>query len=275
MARYTEEVGQSVRSADGRVLGRLEDLTISLEQTHPLVSRLIIVRGRSNEATAIEWVDVGAFDHHEVTLTPAAAEPRFEGKAVDLPLAAHELLLGRDVLDTQVVDVRGRRMARVGDVIFGEQDDGRPVAAAVDVGFGAVCRRLGLRRLASRFAEVVVDWRDLHLTSARGHRVQLDTAQAAVHRLSGKELSALLSRLSTTAAVGVLAALPSERAAAAIEVTGHETAGRLVAAMPAVDASRLLEGLPADHASRLREARHAPRPRRRFLRHRRRRDTAP
>ncbi len=275
MARYTEEVGQPVRSADGRVLGQLEDLTVSLEEAHPLVSRLIIVRRRPTESAAVAWADVGAFDHHEVTLIPDAAEPHFAGKAAELPLAAEELLLGRDVLDTQVVDVRGHRIARVGDVMFGERADGRPVVAAVDVGFAAVCRRLGLRRLSGRFADVNVDWRDLHLTSARGHRVQLDTAQAAVHRLSGEELAVLLSRLSTAAAVGVLAAVPPERAASAIEVSSHETASRVVAAMAPDDASQLLDVLPADRAERLREERGAPRPRRRFLRHRRKRGTTP
>ena len=275
MARYTEAVGQPVRSADGRLIGRLEDLAVSLDEAHPLVSRLIINRTRPTASAAIDWTDVDTFDQHEVTLTVGAAEPHFEGSAAELPLAARELLLGRDVLDTQVVDVRGRRMARVGDVVFGERVDSRPVVAAVEVGFGAVCRRLGLRRLSTRFATAIVDWRDLHLTSARGHRVQLDTAQAAVHRLSGEELAALLSRLSTAAAVGVLAVVPPERAARAIEVSGHETADRVVAAMPADDASQLLEVLPAERAARFRRARHATQPRRRFLRHRRKRGRTP
>jgi len=60
--------------------------------------------------------------------------------------------------------------------------------AAVDVGAGSLLRRLGLRRLGDRIKPFIVDWTELHLTSHRGHTVQLATAPTAIHRLDASEL---------------------------------------------------------------------------------------
>lgn len=114
----------------------------------------------------------------------------------ELPLGEGELLLGRDVLDTQVVDIAGLRLARVGDILLTRLPDDRLEVGAVDVGFGSICRRLGLSWPAEHMNEEPLGWGSIHLTSARGHQVQLVTSKAAMHRLDGQELAALLSRLS-------------------------------------------------------------------------------
>jgi sporulation protein YlmC with PRC-barrel domain len=87
---------------------------------------------------------------------------------------ADELLLAADVLDRQIVDLRGRRITRVGDVELAE--DGRRLRiAAVEIGPEAILRRLGLRRLARRFRPRLLPWDQLRLLSGRGYRLQLET----------------------------------------------------------------------------------------------------
>ena len=114
--------------------------------------------------------------------------------------------MARDVLDTQVVDVAGQRLARVADVVLalagGAGGAGRTglEVVGVEVGFGAVLRRLGLRRMTPARTEDVVAWSDLHLTSERGHTVQLAAARSAVHRLDARGLAALVSRVDTDSA---------------------------------------------------------------------------
>ena len=86
-------------------------------------------------------------------------------------------------IDTQIVDVVGQRLARVADVVLTRTADDRLELVGAEVGFGGVLRRLGLRRLAARDGEDCVAWTDLHLTSERGHAVQLATPRSAVHHL--------------------------------------------------------------------------------------------
>jgi hypothetical protein len=112
-----------------------------------------------------------------------------------------ELLLVRDVLDTQVVDLAGRRLSMVSDVLKVAGSHGLLDVAAVDVGAGSLPRRMGFRRLGDRLDPVVVDWAEVHPS---GHLVQHATAATAMHWLDASELAHLLARLSTDMAVDVI-----------------------------------------------------------------------
>jgi sporulation protein YlmC with PRC-barrel domain len=218
---FTALRGRPVEDSGGRALGRLGDLAVEVgvagHTTHALIRR-----GRR-----AGW-------------QPAAgATLRGPGLRLALPAVAEDsantapappagtLSVARDVLDAQVVDVRGRRVARVGEVILTVDPDGLRLSA-VEVGPAPVLRRLGLRRLARRAAERPVDWRHVHLTSARGHALQLDAPGSRVRELAPAELAALVEGLPPGRAAPVLDAVGGRRAAHAL---GH-LAGRrrLVAA---------------------------------------------
>jgi len=188
MLVLSRETGQSVRAADGSVLGQLRDLTARLGVEHPEVHRLA-VGSRNRVSHLLPWSAVESFERSGVQLRDVGRLDSFNVESGSLPLENDELLLGRDVLDTQIVDVVGHRLARVSDVFLTRLPDGRLEVAAVDVGLGAVLRRFGLLRLSERLPEQGVDWRDLHLTSDRGHAIQLATTVAAVHRLDARALA--------------------------------------------------------------------------------------
>ena len=211
--------GQPVSTADGRVVGRLADLTVTLHDAQ-LVERLA-VRLRDGRAGLLPWTEVEHFTTEEVVVSAAP-------NAVDsatLPLEADEILLKRDVLDTQIVDVVGQRLARVADVVLARTAGGRLELLGVEVGFGGVLRRLGLRRMPP--GEDIVAWSDLHLTSERGHAVQLSTPRAAVHRLDARSLAALVSRVHVDDANEILAARDPRVAAEAVRAMHPDVAERI------------------------------------------------
>jgi len=240
MLRLTELVGTPVtwgREAGATATtGRLADLVVRLgprsrgsdgepatdanewPDATESVERLI-VRHHGAESF-VDWssVDPSSFGADEIRLTQAPDDAPGTG------LAARELLLVRDVLDTQIVDVVGHRVNRVGDVLLDAYDH-HLRAVAVEVGASSVLRRLGLSRRRSQ--PVAIDWQDLHLTSDRGHTVQLATTTAAVHRLDAVELAELVARLPSDDAVEVLATVPPERAHAALEVSHPHVRDRL------------------------------------------------
>lgn len=252
MLLLSDLVGSDVRAADGEVIGRLVDLAVEVGDDHPAVSRLVIGRRRRNLAV-VDWVDVLSFEHHDIQLaTSGAALAEWSAD-----LGSRELLLGRDVLDTQIVDVGGKRLARVSEVLLARSDAAVRVVA-VEVGPAGVWRRLGLDRLAARTPEQAVDWLDLHLTSARGHAMQLAIPGAAVHRLGGPELASVVAHLSTPRAAAVLDAVHPDMAASALsashprvgarllDAVSRRTASSVVARMPIDDAAAVLRGLHAD-----------------------------
>lgn len=253
--------GQQVLTPDGREVGRLADLTVRLDGNGAgnLVAR-VVVRVPGGATVLLAWDSVADFHPGRVVV---AATP---GAGATGELAPDEILLVRDVLDTQIVDVVGQRLARVADVVLARVRGGRLELLGVEVGFSGVLRRLGVRRVRS--GEDIVAWSDLHLTSERGHAVQLATPRAAVHRLDARGLAALVSRVDTDSATEILAVKAPGAAADAVRVVDPDVGERVLRAMPQPQADRIVASMPPDHAGRWRH-RLARRPAwrgRRFLR---------
>ena len=246
----TRVTGQDVLGPDGRVIGRLADLTVRLStQSGPqLVERLVVTRRRAPQLV-LPWDVVANFQSGQVVLASSGATlVDFETDVVTNALGPDEILLGRDVLDTQIVDVIGQRLARVADVLMVQTPGGRLELLGAEVGFGGVLRRLGLGRIVPRSDDDIVAWSDLHLTSDRGHIVQLATPRAAVHRLDASALAALVSRVDTDAATEILAAREPGFAAEVVRASHAEVGERMLRAMSDTDAARILAAMPDEHA---------------------------
>ena len=143
--------GQEVLGPDGRVAGRVADLTVRLdEQAGPhLVERLLVRRHRAPDLL-VPWAAIESFENTCVLVRGTDDPTTFAITSTIDALGDDEILLVRDVLDTQIVDVVGQRLARVADVVLTRTADDRLELVGAEVGFGGVLRRLGLRRLAAR-----------------------------------------------------------------------------------------------------------------------------
>lgn len=247
--------GAEVVEADGAVVGRLADLTVRLDggDGPHLVERLLVSR-HGAPPVLLSWDAVTNVHRGRPVLAVGA-----HGVPGD-DLYDDEIRLARDVLDTQVVDLAGQRLARVADVVLARTPESRLEICGVEVGFGGVLRRLGLGRLVPRPTEDVVAWPDLHLTSERGHAVQLTAPRAAVHRLDARRLAALVSRVDTDSATEILAVKEPSLAAEAVAATSPEVGERVLRAMPAALSARIVAAMSRERAGRWR-ARLARRPR--------------
>jgi hypothetical protein len=240
MFLLSRETGKTVRSDEGGKIGRLQDLTVRIGAAHPTVHRLV-TGGHRKSLYLIPWSAVAGVEPDAIRLNSLSSVTTF---ADDLDLEADELLLRRDVLDTQIFDVSSHRMTRVSDVLLTLLPDGRLEVAAVDVSMGAVVRRLGMGKLGNRLRQEAVDWRDLHLTSDRGHDIQLATTTAAVHRLDARGLAELLTELDLERAHEVIRRVGPERAAEAVTRTHPDVRVRLVPALERGQAHVLASGVP-------------------------------
>jgi hypothetical protein len=178
-----------------------------------------------------------------------------------------ELLLAWDVLDTRSSTVSVAALSRLSDVLLVPGPHGDLEVAAVDVGAGSLLRRKGFRRLGDRFRPVAVDvdWAELHLTSRRGHLVQLATANTALHRLDTSELAELLPRLSADRAVDVVRSAHPAHSAAALHASHPETQRRLLHLLTPQELQRLVDAASPTLARLLTELLATPTPARRYL----------
>jgi len=239
-------LGHTVRTSEGLRIGRLVDLTVTLTDPYPNVARML-VRARRGSMTFLPWSAVDRRGPHELTLSPgttvAPASP-------SLPeLGPAEILLRRDVLDTQVVDLLGLRLSRVCEVLLASQDNGGLAVAAVDLGLLALLPRLRLGRPTSA-PQKPVAWQDLHFASPRAHEVQVSTDTAGYQRLDAAGLAELLTRLSTQNASEILRTVDPDVAAIAVHRSHPETARRILRALEPEDARRLTAVMTSHHPRR-------------------------
>jgi hypothetical protein len=121
-----------------------------------------------------------------------------------------DVLLARDVLDRQVVDAGGVQIVRPADLYLAAVGN-RIELVGIEVGIGALARRLGPRRLRSRVRPArVIDWgsvsafappraegdahrgRRSEIAGAAGTGLALDRGAAEVGRLRPSEVQAAL-----------------------------------------------------------------------------------
>ena len=250
----SEQVGRRVELGDGTRLGDLVDLTVALGVPHPRTSRALVRESRHIG----HLVECDALTGLSRSAGPVVLGPRVDLRTLPRrrtdprrpELAADELLLVRDVVDTQVVDLRGHHLTRVSDVLLARDGDQLRVQS-VDLGPAAMLRRLGLRRLAGHVGEQAVDWQDLHLTSPRAHQLQLATDGATFRHLDPPDLAELLARLSTSRAMDLVRALEPGPAAAAIRHSHPRVGRRLMQHLSPREQHDLVAATPPEHARAL------------------------
>lgn len=238
--RLTSLVGRRVLSASGHRVGWVRDLVADLGSAPVPVTGVVV--GDFHGRWTIPWAAVGPDVSDVLRCADAAAVPPPTPATPPTPttpperpepdLDTHQLMLVRDVLDSRVYGVTSRRSARVGDVWLTHRADGRLEVAGLEVGTGVVLGRLGLRpRHDFEESATLLPLSDVHLTSARGHQVQLATPTSPVHRLDPHELAHLLTHLPVTSAADVVRHLPAERADAAARHLHPHVLSRLAHAL--------------------------------------------
>jgi len=241
MLALTDYLGQEVFDAADARIGVVADLAARLGGPAPRVTGLVVRSGR-REQFVLTWDDVATFERSGVVLRrPVEALDRRPGPAQD------ELLLRRDIVDTQIVDIGGRRLVRAGDVEL-ERADGELLVAGVDIGARTLVRRLGLRRLARRFPSRSLPWSDLYAASPGAHTVQLRVDRSRLARLGPAGLAQVIGRLPPAHGAELLRSVDSELAADAVSGTHPEVGGRVVGELgPA--AAPIVEHMAADDAA--------------------------
>jgi CBS domain-containing protein len=192
----SQVVRAPLRDGNGERLGRIEDLIVRLGQPGypPITGFLVSVGGRQSYLPAEMVADIG-FDG--VVMRQAKLDlGRFERRP-------EEVLLKRDVLDHQLINVEGARLVRANEIELARVEGWWRVVG-VDVGVRGGLRRLLPKPLGRRVATgEFLDWASVepfvghvpsvrlrvpHPKLAKLHPAQIaDLVEAASHR-EGEEI---------------------------------------------------------------------------------------
>jgi len=161
-----------------------------------------------------------------------------------------EVLLGKDVLDNQLIDVDGKRVVRVNDVQIIDTGDRWRVAGA-DVSFQGFLRRLMPKGFYGNDRAVeVLDWADVGYlaTDTATVTVQLKSSKDKLSRLHPVEIAQLAETLSPVHRTEVVESLDDEIAADTLEEMSTEAQARILEDMDEERAADILEEMSPDDA---------------------------
>lgn len=242
MLYLSQVLGRSIRDLEGERVATIKDVIVRLgADDHPPVTGLV-ARYRRRDFFLSRW-RITELNQNGVRLNSDILDLR------PFVRRENEVLLAKDVLDKQLIDVDGKRVVRVNDVqIIEAAGDWRVTGA--DVSLQGLWRRLAPSGFAgTRKTVEVLDWADVGYLATDAATVQLKSSSDKLARLHPVEIARLAEALSYHHGSEVVEALDDETAAETLEEMPAESQARILADMDQERAADILEWMSPDEAA--------------------------
>ena len=241
-------LNRPVISETGRELGRLWDLIITPGEVFPAVSHLLVKR--KGTVRSVPWQAVSLFNQFVVSVNARAAKPE--------PYTSREgeILVRRDILDKQIVDVDGAKVVRVNDLKLGVYQQVLCIFS-VDIGFRGLLRRLGYERFGEKTARLwnrqlphqEIGWQFVQPLEMNVSKLALTMAREQMADLHPADLAQILAEIPSAHVQTVLDTLDTETAGEAIHELEPELRTRIISQLDSEQASDILEEMAPDEAA--------------------------
>ena len=279
----SEFLGITVFDSSGNKVGRVSELAAQPSTHPPRVSTILLRNGKGAAGRAVSWDEVDSIEPDRIQL-------RVSGDQLGVPPSAESfLMLRKDLLDQQIIDINGRKVVRVNDLLL-EKRTGTGglelMLSAVDIGLRGAVRRLlqgtvpkaWLRQLEGNVKANIIPWEFVDLIESDPRRqvklhishnvlTKLHPADLAdiVEELSPKERQALftalddvtvaeaLSEVKPKLRASILESLGIPRAADIVEEMDPDAAADLLAGLPEETTTELLQGMSSEEAAEIGE----------------------
>jgi magnesium transporter len=250
----SELLGAPVRDATGAVRGRVREIAVA-PQDHPTRIVFLIVKTPDGERVLAP----GA-------ITSAGASVR---AGTDLsewdPFTPSDglLLLKRDLLDQQIIDIHGRKVVRVNDVELESTPTNSHLLLnilAVDVGARGAIRRLSkgivpaftLRALLDKIPPRVIPWQFVDLLETDpARRVKLKIAYEGLAKLHPADIADIVEHLAPAEREAVFETIDEEVAAEALEEIDLDIQVSIVESLDKDRVADIVEEMDPDAAADL------------------------
>src|SRR5499427_6063129 len=250
----SELLGAAVRDASGAVRGRVREIAVA-PQDHPTRIAFIIVRTSEGERMLA---------HDEIRSAGVAVRATTDVDRWDrFSPTDGVLLLKRDLLDQQIIDIHGRKVVRVNDVEL----ESTPVnshlllnVVSVDVGARGAIRRLSkglvpsftLRALLEKIPPRVIPWQFVDLLETDpARRVKLKIAYKGLAQLHPADIADIVEDLPPAEREAVFETIDEEVAAETLEELDPDVKVSVVESLDEDRAADIVEEMDPDAAADL------------------------
>jgi len=262
-------MGCVVVDAQGVAFGQVHEVAVAPTVDAAHVYGIVLKRTSSRRGDPLSLVPITQLQIND------AGQMQLSSTANPTLLPADEtyLLLERDVLDQQIIDVHGHKVVRVNDVelvwesICEDSPDLALRIAEVEVGSRGAVRRLlkglhakSVNRLACRFAPSVIPWEFVDLIDRDpARRVRLKIEQDSLSKMHPSDIADILEELAPAERHALSLSLDEEVAAEALEEVDPKMQQSLIESLDSERIAGIVEemdpGAAADLLSELSDER--------------------
>ncbi len=244
----SEMLGKQVFDSSGQQVGAIADLVVKPVTQFPPVTAAVIT-SRGGQQIIIAWDQVQITDRG---LRLAAVKDNVN----TYTLQDEDLLLKKDVLDKQIVDVHDYRVVRVNDVRL-EQSENTLFLVGVDTGMRGLLRRIGIEGLVDKFTHRlrwrphahIIAWNDVEPFERGEGRIRL---KVPVERLKGMhpaDIAKIIDELDPAQRTEYFQSLDVETAAETLAETDPAVQVSIVESLDEERAADILEEMEPDEAA--------------------------
>jgi magnesium transporter len=254
MLALTELLGLPVFDSSGSQTGRVRELALAPQEDRAHICTLI-VRTKLGDRT-VPFSSVASINGG-VRATTAVSEWAVLDGSEGL------FLLGRDLLDQQIIDVHGRKVVRVNDVdLHQETGNSHPSlkVGSVDVGPRGAIRRLlkgvvpltALRALLRQIPERPIPWEFVDLIETDpARRIKLKISHDRLASMHPADLADIIEELAPSEREAVFESLDEGVAAEALEEVNPKIQKSIFEGLDSERAAEIVEEMDPDAAADL------------------------
>jgi magnesium transporter len=247
-------IGAPVTDNSGAPAGKVREVALAPQENSSQVTGFVVRTRAGNRLVPVKAIS--AIDHGLQVTTPTADWTPYAG-------GEGLLLLERDLLDQQIIDVHGRKVVRVNDIdIHEESGNGHLVLkiGAVDVGARGAMRRLlkgvvpaaMLHALLEKIPPRMIPWEFVDLIETDpARRIKLKISLDRLAKLHPADIADIVEELAPAEREAVFETLNDEVAAETLEEIDPKLQVSILSSLDSDRAADIVEEMDPDAAADL------------------------
>ncbi|MFA4905472.1 MAG: CBS domain-containing protein [Candidatus Margulisiibacteriota bacterium] len=245
-------IGDPVVDRVQEPVGRVKDIIITLGETFPKVTGLLIKREDNKKEAVLLLAEVDLIGPQFV------ATKSIKSRIIFTELREGEVLLERDIFDKQIVDVDGARVIRVNDLKLAKVEQEVRLIAA-DTGLTGLLRRLGMLRLVNwvlkffgrQAPETLIGWDHVESLKTDFNKGYIAIPHKRTAELHPADIAHIISQVNPDQRKELFTSLSEKTAAESLHELEPMIGAMLLQTIDTKKALGILEKMPVDEVADL------------------------
>lgn len=246
----SEIIGQVVIDRAEEKIGHVKDIVIEPGEQFPKIIGLLIRFDDSKKEAIILLGEFNMISRRLISVNST------KDKIAFAPPREGEVMLQKDLMDKQIVDIHGSKVVRVNDLKLAKIGEEIRLIAA-DVGIKGLIRRLRINwlvepviaRLKFPFKDDLIGWNFVEPMQTDIIRLKLVVPFQGVSKLHPSDIASIISQVHTDEKTAIFESLSTETAAEALHELEPHIQAFLISALDTKKAISILERMPSDEAA--------------------------